>query len=915
MKEFAIRIESQLQEKLVSLGWDKEETLRDYIVQSKGRIWRADFLLLHRLNPLAIIEILPTERMQLSDDEQRQILGERSLQAHVNDIPFVFFTDGKVVLESDAESMELKERSTLPTPEELWSRLRTNENLFSPDPRLEMAIPGPFSRSPLAHQVFAVSHTLDSLLKGHKSVLVLMATGSGVSWVQQQLAWKLLHSSYRHRLLFLSDQGSMLQHHCTQIASLFQQEAKIDELDRFVQWVKDAPPEEKTAFRVYGAILPPLGSAAALAKLTHRFNDLPRDLFDLVFVQSGEVQANSLFQEVSKSFSNSQTIGFFPSRDRESIDRPLGTPVFEYSLDEAIAAEEPKAPPGYKALRLADITDFRTGIFIKNNLLQNPDLANPPQRQVAVPVDSALVVSARDIRSHGTLSLAQTRRIPLSSLRGALSLRTDASGGLDARYMLQPDDILLVAQGRIGLVALVPTSLQEPVVLASSLIRLRINPDVAARDVYAFLKSDIGQAALNRLSLRGTSIPRLTVGALEHLQVFLPELARGSAGAGSDNGPISRDLTSTTHEHESVTTIGDIVPEAIISSNNIGTEKEETQDPQFTAASAAHRRITEDIIPLLGSTDGDWRIIEADPDNFALAASLLHEVANSLSPPSLSEQVINDYPAPIALAYKRFLDSRFNPFEQVPRLKDLAEATSFFIYNVLLADALHNLDNKIYFIEDPGARRAYNGYSMAARLDFVAATLKSAEHTGGSELFVPELSTVPEIVDIARSLQEDLRNRISHTAAASESQQMRLIEEFQPKVNNLLRKLEFLKNYRLVRVPSFYYRKGQLIRQMIVYKGTTPTMDELPIETASLTPMERDHLILLNTDDQVLDLYPIYQLFSGEETRYETHLCFMKQRKKNREALEGESVTGAFAVNLEGFTHFEILQNRLLDKI
>jgi hypothetical protein len=61
---------------------------------------------------------------------------------------------------------------------------------------------------------------------------------------------------------------------------------------------------------------------------------------------------------------------------------------------------------------------------------------------------------------------------------------------------------------------------------------------------------------------------------------------------------------------------------------------------------------------------------------------------------------MSHYPTPIALAYRRFYDSRFNIYEQTLRLRDLFESASFFVYNLVLSDVLRRLDPKQFYIEE-----------------------------------------------------------------------------------------------------------------------------------------------------------------------------------------------------------------------
>jgi hypothetical protein len=65
--------------------------------------------------------------------------------------------------------------------------------------------------------------------------------------------------------------------------------------------------------------------------------------------------------------------------------------------------------------------------------------------------------------------------------------------------------------------------------------------------------------------------------------------------------------------------------------------------------------------------------------------------------------------------------------------------------------------------------------------------------------------------------------------------------------------------------------------------------------------------VLLDKDRQVLDLHPLYQVLAHDVTHHEAHLCFFKQRKASTKRLEGESVQGAFGIDLDGFDDLEVL--------
>lgn len=438
--------------------------------------------------------------------------------------------------------------------------------------------------------------------------------------------------------------------------------------------------------------------------------------------------------------------------------------------------------------------------------------------------------------------------------------------GLPERFNLIKNDILISALPIKGVhsVFLLSGKVPANTTFASSLIRIRVRQNLAnPQDVYAYLKSDAGQSAIKLLATRlGTSITRISPSSLLQIPILLPA------------------TKATKKIQEKLSTYAQI-----------------------------KLQLQENILPELDK-------VEKEPNDTLKVEQLseqFHQIANMLAPLPLPARILKSYPMPIALALRKYKDSRFNVYEQVLRLRDVFEATAFYIYNIVLADVFHRLDSKIYFVQDKGARRAYNGYSMTARLDFVDEIVGSAKNHNQNDLFIPELTNTTFVVQ-AKDFQENYRNRLSHSATATESQQQKVLEDFEPVVMNILSELEFITKYRLVRIPVFHFQDGQWKRRMEIYHGVVPEIDEQVVQNnGGLIPVDRNHLVLLNEEEQSLCLHPLYQLLASNETRNETHLCFFKQRKKALNTLEGESVQGAFEVRLNGNDEFENLQSRILE--
>lgn len=515
-------------------------------------------------------------------------------------------------------------------------------------------------------------------------------------------------------------------------------------------------------------------------------------------------------------------------------------PIFEYSIEDAL--EEPAAPPGYEAFELGSIALVSEGL--------------PKVREKsAVSRESVYLLSARNLRDDGTITLDERLEIDHDSHR---------------RFEVLENDILISTAGAVLRVVLV-RSLDKPAVFGSSLLRVRSRDSSITLSIFDFLSSDIGTSTLNRLAY-GAVLRHLDARALTKVLVYLPTLH--------------------------------LLHEDLVEKERDGDERQAKR--QLRMEIAAINVLRNEVIPQL---EENARAAERDPEYSSpsqneLVAARLRRLAIELAGSDIGDIVLDSFPFPIAIAYRRYVDSRFNVFERVLRLRDLAESCGFFLYNVCLADYFINLSHTGYTINDKGARRAYSGFSMAARIDFIEEIL-NGDHKN-QPLFLAELPSAQKITSNLRIFQEDLRNSLSHTAAASESQQNNILNEFTPRAMELLHELNFITKYNMVRIPSYHTENGKLYRRLEVYSGVSPHAEEQEISSPYIaTEIGKDHIAILGPEGSVLNLHPLYQLISNRETRHETHLCFFKQRKKG--LLEGESIQGSFYVELNGGNYFDNL--------
>ena len=224
----------------------------------------------------------------------------------------------------------------------------------------------------------------------------------------------------------------------------------------------------------------------------------------------------------------------------------------------------------------------------------------------------------------------------------------------------------------------------------------------------------------------------------------------------------------------------------------------------------------------------------------------------------------------------------------------------------------HSWHDQVILSKD--AKQAFKGrQSIDYRLKFISDILGVARNSSIT-LFMPELVN-SSIVEVGDQLREEVRNPVSHSAPGSEPYVRSLVERHLPSVERLLESLRFLSNYTLCRIRGHYYENGQWHYQAEVHRGaeydinikeesSTALLSDTS-EEPQLIMAERDHLVILSADDETLDLYPFYQLYFGNETCRESHICFFKHRQSNR--LFGESIRSGVEVELPGTDEFQLL--------
>lgn len=165
------------------------------IVGSDGNVIRGerkkvDYLLLYKYNlPLALVEAKGL------DHDVCEGVSQAIEYARLLDVPFAYASNGKCFHEEDLLLGTNREfaMNEFPTSQELWERYR-KANEITDEQSSMIAVPyyqGADGRKPRYYQRNAINRCIDRIAKGQKRLLLVMATGTGKTFVAMQIIYRL----------------------------------------------------------------------------------------------------------------------------------------------------------------------------------------------------------------------------------------------------------------------------------------------------------------------------------------------------------------------------------------------------------------------------------------------------------------------------------------------------------------------------------------------------------------------------------------------------------------------------------------------------------------------------------------------------------------------------------------------------
>lgn len=326
--------------------WDKdkitmETKITDGKINLRGNLIsrekpkKADYVLyLNPNKPIAIVE---------AKDNKYSIsygLQQAMTYAEMLDVPFAYSSNGDGFFEHDFLTGKERELSMdeFPTEEELINRYKAESNhgegLSSQE---EKIIDQPYFSSmnsypPRYYQRVAVNRTVEQIASGKDRLLLVMATGTGKTYTAFQIAYRLLQSGMKRKILYLADRNILVDQ------SIQQDFAPLEKVIHKINVAKDDP-STITSHQVYFSLYQQLVGDDEVEHFSELFRP---DFFDLIIVDEchrGSAKEESRWRKILEYFSSATQIGMTATPKETKYVSNInyfGEPIYTYSLKKGI---------------------------------------------------------------------------------------------------------------------------------------------------------------------------------------------------------------------------------------------------------------------------------------------------------------------------------------------------------------------------------------------------------------------------------------------------------------------------------------------------------------------------------------------------------------------------------------------------
>ncbi len=319
---------------------------------TRGERKKVDYLLLYKYNlPLALVEAKGI------DHDVHDGVSQAIEYAKLLDVPFAYASNGKCFHEEDMDLGTNREfpMNEFPTSDELWERYKKNNNITDEQNSL-ITVPyyqGADGRKPRYYQRNAINRCIDRIAKGQQRLLLVMATGTGKTFVAMQIIYRLYEAGKKKKILFLVDRTSL----AAQTFDDFTAFHKMNNMVRIGEHINlrtEDDVKKLSSYEVFISLYQQLKSGRSdeeddidsdeeqIADKDY-YKLLPSNFFDLIVVDEchrGSLNEEKSWHEMLEYFGSATQIGLTATPKQTNSGSNLeyfGEPVYTYSLKQGIA--------------------------------------------------------------------------------------------------------------------------------------------------------------------------------------------------------------------------------------------------------------------------------------------------------------------------------------------------------------------------------------------------------------------------------------------------------------------------------------------------------------------------------------------------------------------------------------------------
>lgn len=270
-------------------------SIDEYNVAHRGRQKKLDYLLLWKDNVLLAVVEAKGQDHSADEGYSQAIDYARDL-----DVPFAYATNGIELIEKDMitginKHMKL---DNFPEPDELWDRYLKEKGLNNEQ---EVEITYPYYQTvggkvPRYYQRIAINRTVEHVAKGNKRALLVLATGTGKTFLAFQIIYRFWKLRKMKKILFLADRNILVD-----------QTMRKDFAPFTNAMVKFDNSNIDTSKEIYLALYQQLKSSEK-----DYYKRFPKDFFDLIVIDEahrGSVNEDSSWREILDYFGDAVQIG------------------------------------------------------------------------------------------------------------------------------------------------------------------------------------------------------------------------------------------------------------------------------------------------------------------------------------------------------------------------------------------------------------------------------------------------------------------------------------------------------------------------------------------------------------------------------------------------------------------------------